>query len=73
MLRPEIRLADNDTFCTCGNPNFRRNMDTRPKYDIYEVKIPTAPCGYATHFLCRNCLKIIASAIGAEMGGEDDA
>lgn len=70
MLKPEIKLVESDIFCTCGNPNFRYDMDLRPTYDIYEVIIPKAPCGHTIHFLCSDCLKIIASTIGTKMGGE---
>lgn len=63
MLKPEIKLAQVDTFCTCGKPNFRLGMDTRPVYDIYEVIIPKAPYGYTTHFLCTDCLKALVSIL----------
>lgn len=60
MLYPQIKLCKKSTYCTCGKPNFRHNFEFhKPSYEIYEVIIPTVPCGSKTFRLCTDCLKLL--------------
>ena len=60
MLQPNVKLRKENTYCTCGKPNFRHNYEVdKPIYDIYEVTIPTVPCGSKTFKLCADCLKLL--------------
>ncbi len=65
MLYPKIELRKKPTYCTCGKPNFRQNYEFhKPCYTIYEITLPTNPCGSKTFYLCEDCLKIISERIG---------
>lgn len=63
MLEPTIKLLKENSICTCGKPNFRAVYNSNPLYKIYEVIIPTAPCGSVKLHLCEDCLKIIANKL----------
>ena len=64
MLYPEIKLIEKSSFCTCGNPNTRHEYEkSKPIYKIFELTIPTFPCGSKTFHLCEECLKIISEAV----------
>ena len=65
MLYPKIKLCKKSTYCTCGKPNFRQNYEFhKPCYAIYEITLPTNPCGSKTFYLCEDCLKIISERSG---------
>jgi len=60
----QIKLCEKNTYCTCGNPNFRHNYEFhKPCYSIYEITIPTVPCGEKTFYLCNDCLKILTETL----------
>lgn len=63
MLVPTIKICEDNATCTCGAPNFRPFYSQKRIYRVYEVMIPTAPCGEVTFHLCEDCIRKIGEAL----------